>query len=627
MSDKNTGSRLAGKVAIITGGGHGFGEGIARRFAQEGAKVLITDINETDGQRVAQAVPESISFFKADAISAEDWDRLMDTAQARYGRIDCLINNAGTTYRNKPTLEVTEAEFDKVFNVNVKGIFLGTAAFMPRVIKQGEGGVMLNIASIGAVRPRPGLVWYNASKGAATKGLAAEYGAHQIRVNSVCPLLSGTGLFESFAGHADTPENRLKFIDNVPLKRLCEVSDVADTCLFLASDESKFITGINLEFGIPVPLGKVATTSAEAEAIIREFNKTCIIKPQILGRSGKAETIDGGFEDRFIQVNDAKAAGNVAKAMLSHNLEASSGGEVLANKLFITEMINYETAWFLAITFDRENSCPIIIASKRGGIDMETTVQQYPEQFHTFRLGYTRGITREVIERVSKFLDASTKERDSLQRILGRLYRIFTAKDATLLEIRSLARSHDGTLTCLDSSFAFDDAASKRQEDVFSLRDIMHEISEEVEAEKYGLVYVKMDGNIGNVVNGAGLAMATNDAIALYGGSSANFLDAGGQATKDTMIILRDERVKTILVNIYGGITRGDMIAESILGAAKELGPLKVPMVVRLQGTNSELGLKMLEEADLGLHTEADFGKAAEKAVELARGSAVISSA
>ncbi|WDK19988.1 short-chain dehydrogenase/reductase [Colletotrichum graminicola] len=250
MSDKSIGSRLAGKVAIITGGGHGFGEGIARRFAQEGAKVLITDINETDGQRVAQEVPESISFFKADATSAEDWDKLMDAAQARYGRIDCLINNAGTTYRNKPTLEVTEAEFDRVFNVNVKGIFLGTAAFMPRVIKQGEGGVMLNIASIGAVRPRPGLVWYNASKGAvctATKGLAAEYGAHQIRVNSVCPLLSGTGLFESFAGHADTPENRLKFTDNVPLKRLCEISDVADTCLFLASDESKFITGINLE--------------------------------------------------------------------------------------------------------------------------------------------------------------------------------------------------------------------------------------------------------------------------------------------------------------------------------------------------------------------------------------------
>ncbi|WQF88423.1 Putative short-chain dehydrogenase/reductase SDR, NAD(P)-binding domain superfamily [Colletotrichum destructivum] len=250
MSESKTGPRLAGKVVIITGGGHGFGEGIARKFAQEGAKVLITDINEDDGQRVARDVPDSISFFRADATSAEDWEKLMDAAQSRYGRIDCLINNAGTTYRNKPTLEVTETEFDRVFNVNVKGIFLGTAAFMPRVIKQGEGGVMLNIASIGAVRPRPGLVWYNASKGAvctATKGLAAEYGAHQIRVNSVCPLLSGTGLFESFAGQADTPENRSKFIDNVPLGRLCEAADVADACLFLASDESKFITGINLE--------------------------------------------------------------------------------------------------------------------------------------------------------------------------------------------------------------------------------------------------------------------------------------------------------------------------------------------------------------------------------------------
>ncbi|KAF4786039.1 hypothetical protein HER10_EVM0012820 [Colletotrichum scovillei] len=250
MSDTKTGSRLAGKVVIITGGGHGFGEGIANKFAQEGAKVLITDINESDGQRVAQSAPDSISFFKADVTNAEDWEKLMDAAQSRYGRIDCLVNNAGTTYRNKPTVEVTESEFDRVFNVNVKGIFLGTAAFMPRVIKQGEGGVMLNISSIGALRPRPGLVWYNASKGAvcnATKGLAAEYGAHKIRVNSICPLLTGTGLFESFIGMKDTPENRQKFIGNVPLQRLGEIEDVVDASVFLVSDESKFITGVNLE--------------------------------------------------------------------------------------------------------------------------------------------------------------------------------------------------------------------------------------------------------------------------------------------------------------------------------------------------------------------------------------------
>ncbi|KAI8225057.1 4-formylbenzenesulfonate dehydrogenase TsaC1/TsaC2 [Colletotrichum sp. SAR 10_99] len=244
------GPRLAGKVAVITGGGHGFGEAIARRFALEGAKVLISDINEADGQRVASDAPDAISFCKANVTDAGEWEKLLDTAQERYGRIDILINNAGTTYKNKPTAEVTEAEFDRVFNVNVKGIFLGTNALMPRFIKQGSGGVMLNISSIGSVRPRPGLVWYNASKGAvsnATKGLAAEYGPHQIRVNSICPLLSGTGLFEHFAGMPDTPENRKNFIGNVPLGRLCESEDVANTCLFLASDEGKFITGINME--------------------------------------------------------------------------------------------------------------------------------------------------------------------------------------------------------------------------------------------------------------------------------------------------------------------------------------------------------------------------------------------
>ncbi|KAJ4328885.1 hypothetical protein N0V84_000673 [Fusarium piperis] len=202
------------------------------------------------------------------------------------------------------------------------------------------------------------------------------------------------------------------------------------------------------------------------------------------------------------------------------------------------------------------------------------------------------------------------------------MFEIFSEKEAINLETNLLC-TLDGQLICSDSGFFFDDAAQKRQPDLFALRDSAQEIQEEVEAEKYGLVYVRMDGNIGNVVNGAGLAMATNDAISLYGGSSANFLDAGGQATKETMlqafgIIMRDERVKAILVNIYGGITRCDMIAESIIAAASELGPLRVPMVVRLQGTNSDAGLKLLSNTDLGIHVEADFGEAARKAVELA---------
>ncbi|KAF2635179.1 2,5-dichloro-2,5-cyclohexadiene-1,4-diol dehydrogenase [Massarina eburnea CBS 473.64] len=244
------GSRLAGKVAIVTGGGSGYGEGIARRFASEGAKVLIADINEEGGKRVASAHPDSLSFHKTNVSSASDWSTLFKTAESRYGKIHCLVNNAGTSYKNKPTSEVSASDYDRCFDVNVKGVYFGSQEFLKRAVDHGEGGVMLNIASVGATRPRPGLVWYNASKGAvwnATKGLAAEYGPHGIRVNSVCPLLGGTGLFEAFSGMPDTPENRKKFVSNVPLGRLCEAEDVANACLFLASDEAKFITGINLE--------------------------------------------------------------------------------------------------------------------------------------------------------------------------------------------------------------------------------------------------------------------------------------------------------------------------------------------------------------------------------------------
>ncbi|KAL2879491.1 hypothetical protein SGCOL_005098 [Colletotrichum sp. CLE4] len=276
--------------------------------------------------------------------------------------------------------------------------------------------------------------------------------------------------------------------------------------------------------------------------------------------------------------------------MLGHCLKTakSLGNGTLINKLHVTETVNSEKKWYLAITFDRENYCPTIIASKFGGVAIEKIAAQHPDELHTFQFEFTEGITSGLADKVSRCLGASAKETEDLKDILGRLYKLFTTKDATLLEIKTLASSPEGGLICTDAKFSFDDAAAKRQTSLFAERDTDHEIPEEVEAEKYGLVYVRMDGDIGNVVNGAGLAMATNDAIALHGGASANFLDAGGQATKETMvkafeIILRDQRVKTILVNIYGGITRGDMIAESILGAAKELGPLKISMVVRLQ--------------------------------------------
>lgn len=224
-----------------------------------------------------------------DVTRAADWKTVTELAFSTFGRLDVLVNNAGTTYRNKvsggsalaglwliyvslqPTAEVTEEEWERVFNVNVRGVFLASKALMPRLIEQGQGGSMINISSTGASRPRPGLVWYNASKGAvsnvrrtpiafpellldranadiiqATKGLAAEYGPHNIRINTVCPLLSGTGLFSMFTGMEDTPENRAKFLGNVPLGRLTEPEDVANMCLYLASDEGAFISGTEM---------------------------------------------------------------------------------------------------------------------------------------------------------------------------------------------------------------------------------------------------------------------------------------------------------------------------------------------------------------------------------------------
>ncbi|KAJ9233889.1 hypothetical protein DTO169E5_6874 [Paecilomyces variotii] len=243
------GSRLQGKIAIVTGGGSGFGAAIARRFGSEGAKVILTDINAANGEKVASENSQNLIFQKQDVTKVDDWNAVVNLAIEKFGRVDILVNNAGTTYKNKPTLEVTEEEWERVFQVNVKSIFHAVKTVIPHFIEQGSGGSVINISSTGASRPRPGLVWYNATKGAvsnATKGLAAEYGPHNIRVNSVCPLLSGTGLFEMFTGVPDTPENRKNFIAQVPLGRLTDPNDIANTVLFLASDEGQFINGTEI---------------------------------------------------------------------------------------------------------------------------------------------------------------------------------------------------------------------------------------------------------------------------------------------------------------------------------------------------------------------------------------------
>jgi 3-oxoacyl-[acyl-carrier protein] reductase len=247
--------RLANKIAIVTGAASGFGEGIARRYAQEGAKVVAADLNLPGAERVASEIGGVA--VGGDVSREPDVNAIVARAVDAFGGLDTVVNNAGTTHRNKPILDVTEAEFDRVYAVNVKSIFWMTRAAVPVLRQQGRGGAFINIASTAGIRPRPGLVWYNGSKGAvnvATLAMAQELAKDNIRVNAVCPVIGATGLLEEFMGAPDTPESRARFLATIPLGRMSTPADIANACLWLAEDSSSFITGVLL----PVDGGRTA---------------------------------------------------------------------------------------------------------------------------------------------------------------------------------------------------------------------------------------------------------------------------------------------------------------------------------------------------------------------------------
>ena len=241
--------RVKDKSIIVTGAGGGIGEGIAKRLAAEGAQVVVNDINQALGEQVVEAILRDggrASFFAADVTKSDQMKALVEAAVQRHGKLDAMVNNAGWTHRNGPLLDVDEATFDKVYDINVKSIFFMVHAVVP-LMRARRSGVILNIGSTAGIRPRPGLTWYNSSKGAVnlmSKSLAVELGPDNIRVNAICPVMGATGLLESFMGMPDTPENRKKFIATIPMGRLSRPLDIARAAVYLASDDAEFITGV-----------------------------------------------------------------------------------------------------------------------------------------------------------------------------------------------------------------------------------------------------------------------------------------------------------------------------------------------------------------------------------------------
>jgi succinyl-CoA synthetase beta subunit len=369
------------------------------------------------------------------------------------------------------------------------------------------------------------------------------------------------------------------------------------------------------EFGIAVPEGRVATTAAEAEEAARALGSgVVVVKAQVhAGGRGKA----GGVKLAKSPA-EAKEAASEILGMTLHTPQTPPEGK-LVRKVYVEAGSEIADELYLAIVVDRADEKFAVIASTEGGMEIEEVAAKTPEKIITVSVDGNVGLQPYQIRQIGFALGFDAEQVKQLGVFLGGLYRLFVEKDASIAEINPLVVTKSGDIIALDAKINFDDNALYRHPEIVKLRDPDEEDPRERAAKEIDLAYVGLDGNIGCMVNGAGLAMATLDMIQLCGGNPANFLDAGGGADKDKvkeafMLILRDENVKAILVNIFGGIVRCDLIAEGVVAAASELG-VEVPLVVRLQGTKAPEGRKILADSNLDITPAETLQEAGEKAV------------
>src|SRR6202034_3200432 len=369
------------------------------------------------------------------------------------------------------------------------------------------------------------------------------------------------------------------------------------------------------EFGVPVPRGIPAFSVDEAEKAANELGgPVWVVKAQIhAGGRGKA----GGVKVLRSVADVKREAERLLGSTLASHQPGPHGKEV--RRLYIEDGSAIDREYYLSALVDRATSRVAFVASTEGGMDIEEVARTHPDKITSFSVDPATGFMPHYARHVADALGLKGAVAKQAESVLPKLYQAFLAKDMSLLEINPLVVTKSGDLICLDAKIGFDDNALYRHPDIAALRDVTEEDEKEIEASRYDLNYVALDGNIGCMVNGAGLAMATMDIIKLYGMAPANFLDVGGSATKDKVaaafkIITSDHNVKGILVNIFGGIMKCDVIAEGVVAAVKEVG-LKVPLVVRLGGTNVQLGKDIMAKSGLTIIPADNLADAAQKVV------------
>jgi len=386
------------------------------------------------------------------------------------------------------------------------------------------------------------------------------------------------------------------------------------------------------EYGAPVAEGVAIFSADEAEAAAKQLpGPLWVVKSQIhAGGRGKGKFKElpadakGGVRLAF----SLEEVTSHAKEMLGNTLVTKQTGDSgkVVNRLYIEDGADIERELYLSILVDRTVGRPAFVVSTEGGMDIEAVAEETPEKIHNLPIDPDTGVTEADAKQLCDWLKLEGQAREDGMTLFPILHKAFVEKDMALLEVNPLIVMKDGRLRVLDAKVSFDGNALFRHDDIMALRDETEEDAKEIEASKYDLAYVALDGDIGCMVNGAGLAMATMDIIKLYGAEPANFLDVGGGASKEKVtaafkIITSDPNVKGILVNIFGGIMRCDVIAEGVVAAVKEVG-LQVPLVVRLEGTNVELGKKIINESGLNVIAADDLDDAAQKIVKAVKGGA-----